>query len=68
MANPRNVFFPVSGSQQLNTTSFLVTILQLKYNDGATGIATVESSSLSVMRLGWLKTGTVGLQAENFHF
>ena len=33
-------------------------------------ITTVESSSLSVMRLGWLKImpGMVGLQAENFHF
>ena len=38
VANPRNVFFPVSRSQQLNTTSFLFTILKLKYNNGATGI------------------------------
>ena len=45
-------------------------MLQLKYNNGSTGIAIVESSSLSVMRLGWLKImpGTAGLWAENFHF
>ena len=44
-------------------------MLQINYNNGATGIGTVESSSLSVMRLGWLKImpGTAGLRAENFH-
>ena len=55
--------FPLLADLNIRTPPGFFTMLQLKYNNGSTGIATIESSSLSVPGVDAGKQHPVGCAA-----